>query len=788
MQIDGKKIIENQRYKVSVDLRAIATWRRVKMFSFEKASYASEILKLSLPFVLLIPLSFLVIGNASASGTWEEIHHVPGADWQDVFFLDESHGWAVGWDGAVIATEDGGKNWTILHRESAAAKAPYYYASFFVSEDEGWIVGSGANQNGVIVLAENGGKRLTEHASFPGAWFHDVYFISRNEGWIAGYKDGNAFIIHTEDAGEHWEVQDEGHRGLLYKVHFVNENRGFAVGKSGAAFDNTPLVLQTDDGGRTWNRQPIPVDTGQCEDIFFLNSLEGWIAVGQSLLKTIDGGTSWESIDFPRDTWLTSVWFKDSEQGVLIGFDRSTPIYSGLIMKTEDGGQTFDKQSGFSMLNAIACFGDDSWVVGNDNSIMHSQDDENWHPQVEKAYRYTDIDFVGSDKGFLLAQSMPNWGSFGDTVILSTDDGGSNWQETGVHALKMLWCLDFVDDSSGWIGGLGGVYGTEDAGKTIQKNEEVLGNIFNIIFPTKKRGWLSGNKMLWQTLDGGATWQKVRIDLHGGINDIDALGKNAWVVGNEAGIGTGGFIYTTRDGGENFREVHIEERLYSISFATEDVGWVVGGFGTILVTDDGGRSWEAQKSGTDRYLSDVLFLSEEEGWAIGQGGIILHTDNGGNTWTEQESRSKEWLVKIVYTGGDSLFAVGDWSTILKYTDGSLSQYSERFAVPDEKLQPITWGQVKNHLYQNYPNPFNPETWIPFSISESTSVSIKIHNVSGQLVREINLGHREPGSYLSQNKAAYWDGRNQAGELISSGVYYYSIEGEFPETRKMMLMK
>jgi len=765
--------------------------------------------------VLLILCAYCIADNASASGTWEEIHHVSGADWEDVFFLDESHGWAVGWNGSVMATEDGGKKWLVRNRVPSGPFSPHYYASFFVSEDEGWIVGS-IFTDGVIFLTEDGGRTVEERMGFPRAWLFDVYFISQNEGWVVGSKwnegtkNHDIFIVHTEDAGKSWEVQSQVERGGLNKVYFIDENKGFAVGATSgvgspggadapfATDNNISLVLGTDDGGKTWNKYSIPVDKGICKDVFFLNSLEGWIASsslsGSSLLKTVDGGASWEKTDFPQDTYLVSVWFKDSEQGILIGVDRSNPIYSGLIMKTDDGGKTFDRQSGFPMLNAMANFGHESWGVGYGNTILHSQDGRNWEPQVEKTYDYMDIDFVRRDVGFLLGRSTPGWGPWGDTVILSTDDAGSNWQEAGVHA-EWLYCLDFIDSSSGWMGGVFGLYGTEDTGKTMQKIEGAFSDIFDIVFPTKRRGWLSGGRwlsgvrVLWHTLDGGETWQEADIDLKGKeITDIDALGKNAWAVGYEAGIGGGGFVFITEDGGRNFRKVKTTERLYNVSFATEDAGWATGDPGVILVTDDGGTNWDIQKSGTDKYLSDILFLSEEEGWAVGEDGIILHTINGGKTWTEQESPSKESLSKIVYTGRDSLIAVGRWNTILKYTDKSLSQYSERFAVSDIKSQPITWGQVKNRLHQNYPNPFNPETWIPFSISEPASVSIKIHNVSGKLVREINLGHKEPGSYLSKNKAAYWDGRNQAGEPVSSGIYYYSIKGEFPETRKMMLMK
>ena len=103
---------------------------------------------------------------------------------------------------------------------------------------------------------------------------------------------------------------------------------------------------------------------------------------------------------------------------------------------------------------------------------------------------------------------------------------------------------------------------------------------------------------------------------------------------------------------------------------------------------------------------------------------------------------------------------------------------------------ITWGKAKqDRLMQNYPNPFNPETWIPYQLGKATDVVIEIHTASGQLVRSLNFGHKSAGSYINRDKAAYWDGKNESGELVSSGTYFYTIEaGDFTATRKMVIAK
>ena len=75
------------------------------------------------------------------------------------------------------------------------------------------------------------------------------------------------------------------------------------------------------------------------------------------------------------------------------------------------------------------------------------------------------------------------------------------------------------------------------------------------------------------------------------------------------------------------------------------------------------------------------------------------------------------------------------------------------------------------LLPNYPNPFNPETWIPFDLSEASRVKLTIYNSAGQTARVLELGQLPAGSYRSRAKAAHWDGRNNMGEPVASGIYY-----------------
>ncbi len=93
------------------------------------------------------------------------------------------------------------------------------------------------------------------------------------------------------------------------------------------------------------------------------------------------------------------------------------------------------------------------------------------------------------------------------------------------------------------------------------------------------------------------------------------------------------------------------------------------------------------------------------------------------------------------------------------------------------------------LLPNYPNPFNPETWIPYQLSESSAVSIEIYSSEGQLIRTLDIGERSAGLYQIKGQAAYWDGKNDIGEPVASGVYFYTLSaGQYSATRKMLIRK
>ena len=93
------------------------------------------------------------------------------------------------------------------------------------------------------------------------------------------------------------------------------------------------------------------------------------------------------------------------------------------------------------------------------------------------------------------------------------------------------------------------------------------------------------------------------------------------------------------------------------------------------------------------------------------------------------------------------------------------------------------------LLVNYPNPFNPETWIPYQLAIPAAVALTIYDMNGQVVRRLAVGHQRAGIYRTRSRAVYWDGRNQLGESVASGLYFYTLTADnFTATRRMLILK
>ncbi|MBM3240916.1 T9SS type A sorting domain-containing protein [Candidatus Poribacteria bacterium] len=89
----------------------------------------------------------------------------------------------------------------------------------------------------------------------------------------------------------------------------------------------------------------------------------------------------------------------------------------------------------------------------------------------------------------------------------------------------------------------------------------------------------------------------------------------------------------------------------------------------------------------------------------------------------------------------------------------------------------------------FPSPANPEVWLPYRLDVASDATITIYDISGQLVRTLDLGHRLAGVYENKQLSAHWDGRNTNGEVVASGFYFYTLKaGDFTATRKLLIVR
>jgi len=400
---------------------------------------------------------------------------------------------------------------------------------------------------------------------------------------------------------------------------------------------------------------------------------------------------SWKSQTSGTANILEAVWFKDAQNGWVVG-------NSGTALFTTNNGQTW-------------------------SSITLTNDD------------LKDVTFFDQSTGLIVGDNGR---------IFRTTNGGANWTQVSSGTNSNIIAVAFGEGGMAYAAGRDGV----------------------ILRST-------GFGATWTVVETGATRYR-------GIIAKGTL--NAWVVGE------GGKLKVTTDGGVNWVEKSsgTSSDLHDVFFLNATEGWIAGQNDELRYSNDGGNSWVSRDSGINVGLEAVYFLNSNDGWVVGNSGGIFKTVNGGLNWTTEPSGTTNELNDVFFLNAANGWAVGDNGTIL---------YRNITTGIDDNVD-LSGVPKKFNLEQNYPNPFwsqaaspargggNPETTIRFALPRTAQVKLEIYNLRGQRIRVM-----VNGQFASGYHTAIWDGRNESGHLLASGVYLYRITAnEFTATQRMLLMK
>lgn len=673
-------------------------------------------------------------------------------------FVDSLTGWFGSSAGTILHTADGGNNWEIQH---TGINNLYCNSIDFIDHQHGWATGNPDGGPSYILHTDNGGTSWTVQSVDSFSNFQTITFLDQQHGLVGGTRRG---IYYTIDGGATWALGYNGY-GEVRSFAFLDTLHGWAEGQG------MPL-LYTDNGGRSWRADTTGIIGVK---VFFTDSRHGWITSREKVLRTVDGGKTWLD-DLPKitDELLTDIFFLDTLAGWVTSWEEGTfrttdggwtweqittampeiewgayhfftPL-SGWIgfSRSWDGGKTLVYQKkGFTLRHILDVdFIDEKvgWVVGYDGIIAKTIDSgKTWHLQDSGTRSRLNSVFALNDKRVWVV----SWGG----VILTTKNGGETWDlqrySFGIETAHRA--VIFVDSLKGWIVGgnfhVGGwILHTEDGGNTlVEQTPGVIPRLFDVIFVNENVGWV---------VAGG-----------GSVYDVGA-------------------VYHTKDGGETWiPQLENQPRgLESVFFINENTGWA-SGYDWIIHTKDGGDNWVVQSVGDGIYPEDLFFTDGNIGWSCGLIGKVFCTFDGGVTWRKLYSGTSESLAAVDFINKDIGWIVGDNGAILHTTTGGTM---------DVKINFTSEYTVKNfHLFPNYPNPFNQQTVISYQLPEKGTVRLTIYNILGREV--ITLVDKEQSSGLHR---IIWDGKDKKAGDLSSGVYFYHLQFRdvFQETGKMILIR
>lgn len=639
--------------------------------------------------VLLAP----AVAGAQDGPGWRWQNPLPqGNDLNGVDFLDADTGWAVGRNGTILRTTDGGAHWAIQLQGEPANPffgfGPVLYAVQSIDALAVWVVGS----DDTVLRTDDGGETWTpqvvEVPGCTGLTYTDVHFVDPAHGWMVGRGscDGSnrPRLLRTRDAGTTWEVVvPAGLPGgsvvnAFRAIFFADADTGWL-----ASDGSFRTIFRTQDGGDTWTAATtVPANSAR-SDIVFTDADAG-IAVGRDgeIWRTVDGGETWEQRFSGTTEDLNAVAFAATNPGTGCAVGGAVNAGSGVIICTVDGGGTWAVREETDLRLVGVSFGaapaqETATAVGQLGAILRSGDAGGiWNAQSSAVTRTSlfGVSFPDPDTGWAVGGDPDD----ATPVIVHTGDGGATWTPQTVEipdcANFVLGGVHFVDSDSGWAVGSDVCEGvarslilhTGNGGAHWQVQESGTDvHLTSVHFIDASLGWAAGyggTVLRTADADAGATWALVETAPSGGTwRDVFFVDENTGWLANSFSS-----VFRTEDGGDTWLEQTPGiSQLRSVFFLDANIGWAVGN-GGIAHTADGGASWVLQATAPEGF-ADVRFVDAEHGIAVGRlFGQILRTADGGTTWTQDRPpRTDEGFAAVAMLDADTATVVGAGGTILR---------------------------------------------------------------------------------------------------------------------------
>lgn len=295
------------------------------------------------------------------------------------------------------------------------------------------------------------------------------------------------------NAQSSWTQQTATVGADLVAVFFTSSDKGWIAGDNG-------YLASTTDGGQTWTKYPLNT-TEDINEIYFRNDDNGYLVAGRKMFITRDAGKSWQetriyrSGEFGSGTpEFLSIRFSDKKRGYAIGSilrrkGADDIVVDSLLMRTEDGGDTWQRitvPTKTELFHLDFSGNSHGWIVGDGGVILATTDSgTTWTKQTSgTSLPLYNIDFRDDNDGYVVGKSG---------TILRTSNGGTTWEKVSTNFNETFMRVDFADDKNGWIVGYkGDILRSNDKGKTWIRQESNLRDHLYGLFMDKKFGWAVG--------------------------------------------------------------------------------------------------------------------------------------------------------------------------------------------------------------------------------------------------------------------------------------------------------